>query len=167
MIRGEQKENNHMVTSLNFEPYFATALPETHALLKAANLTLHPSVSRVTLHGSRGLAGGCRSDSDVDLSLIVDRPQTPDVTDPLREVLETTFRHWQADVELDLAVIFDLRNCELACFEQMRWKEQFCQVGGTDCFGLFKTQRGYKGLVTHAGIQVKLMYPCLKIWQRR
>jgi hypothetical protein len=35
-----------------------------------------------------------------------------------------------------------------------------------NCLGLYKTQKGFQGLVTDAGIQVKLMYPCLKIWQR-
>jgi len=156
-----------MLKPLNFEPYFAEALPETYPLIMSANLTVHPAVSRVTLHGSRGLAGGYRPHSDLDLSLIVDAPQTPEMENVLQEVLETTLNHWQADIELDLAVIFDIRNCELACFEQTIWDERFCQVGGIDCFGLYKTQKGFAGLVTNAGIQVKLMYPCLKIWQRR
>lgn len=155
-----------MIKLLNFEPSFASSLPDTHALIKASGLTVHSSVSRVVLHGSRGLAGGYRSDSDLDLSLIVDAAQTLDMDKQLQEVLETTLRHWHASVELDLAVIFDIKNCRLACFEQIRWDEQLCQLGGTDCFGLYKTQKGFNGLVTHAGIQVKLMYPCLKIWQR-
>ena len=37
---------------------------------------------------------------------------------------------------------------------------------GVDCFGLYKTQRGYKGLVINAGVQVKLMYPCLVLWRQ-
>jgi hypothetical protein len=158
---------NNMVNPLNFETYFAEALPETYAIIVSANLTVHPAVSRVTLHGSRGLAGGYRSTSDIDLSLIVDAPQTPDMESLLQEVLETTLNRWQSGVELDLAVIFDIRNCKLACFEQTIWDERFCRVGGIDCFGLYKTQKGFTGLVTNAGIQVKLMYPCLKIWQRR
>jgi hypothetical protein len=162
-----RKAGHNMLKPLNFEPRFADALPETYALLMSANLTVHPAVSRVTLHGSRGLAGGYRSTSDIDLSLIVDAPQTPDLNSVLQEVLETTLKNWQADIEGDLAVIFDIRKCKLACFEQTRWDERFCQVGGIDCFGLYKTQKGFTGLVTNAGIQVKLMYPCLKIWQRR
>jgi hypothetical protein len=35
-----------------------------------------------------------------------------------------------------------------------------------DCFGLYKTQGGYNGLVINAGVQVKLMYPCLMIWRQ-
>ena len=155
-----------MVKPLSFGPYFADALPETYALIMSANLIVHPTVSRLILHGSRGPAGGYRSTSDIDLSLIVDAPQTPDIENWLPEVLETTLSHWQADIELDLAVVFDLRNCKLGCFEQTRWDERFCQVGGMDCFGLYKTQKGFTGLVTNAGIQIKLMYPCLKIWQR-
>jgi len=150
----------------SFEPHFAVALPEAYALIRSSNLTVHPHVARVILHGSRGLAGDYRSDSDIDLSLIVDRPQGPDLEYELQVVLKTTLDHWQASVEPDLAVIFDLRNCKLQCFEQTAWNERLCRLGGVDCFGLYKTQKGFKGLVTNAGIQVKLMYPCLKIWQR-
>lgn len=85
----------------------------------------------------------------------------------LQEVLETTLSHWQANIEPDLAVVFDVRKCALKCFDQSAWNEQTCQLGGVDCFGLYKTQRGFSGWVTDAGIQVKLMYPCLKIWQRK
>ena len=150
----------------DFDPRFAASLPETHALLASSNLTVHPSVARVILHGSRGLAGGYRPDSDIDLSLIIAARQAPDMERQLEDVLETTLGHWQSDIELDLAIIFDLRNCELKCFEQTTWNEQICRLGGVDCFGLYKIQKGFDGLVTNAGIQVKLMYPCLKIWQR-
>lgn len=156
----------NMIKPMNFEPYFVESLPETYALIMSANFLIHPAVSRVTLHGSRGLARGYRPDSDLDLSLIVDAPQTPGLENLLQEVLETTLRDWQAEIELDLAVIFDIRNCRLACFEQMKWDEQFCPHSGIDCFGLYKTQKGFNGLVADAGIQVRLMYPCLKIWQR-
>jgi hypothetical protein len=152
---------------MNFEPNFAQALPETYALIRSANLTVHSAVSRVTLHGSRGLAGGYRSNSDLDLSLIVEITQFPVLENGLQEVLKTTLSSWQSDIELDLAVIFDIRNCGLGCFEQTQWSDGFCQIGGIDCFGLYKTQKGFTGLVANAGIQVKLMYPCLKIWQQR
>jgi hypothetical protein len=155
-----------MLKPLNFQPYFAKALPESHNLIMSANLRLHPAVSRVTLHGSRGLAGSFRPDSDLDLSLIVDAPQESGIERQFQEILETTLSLWQSEVELDLAVIFDVKHCKLACFEQTRWDEQFCKLGGIDCFGLFKTQKGFSGLVTNAGIQVKRMYPCLMIWQR-
>ena len=151
---------------LNFEPHLAAFLPETYALIKSSNRTVHPSVSRVILHGSRGLAGGYRPESDMDLSLIVDAPQGPDIERELQEILETTLDHWQAVIEPDLAVIFDIGDCELKCFEQAAWDEQICKSRGVNCFGLDKTQKGFHGLVSNASVQVKLMYPCLKIWQR-
>ncbi len=54
------------------EGALGSLLPTTYALMLTSNLTLHPTVSRVVMHGSRGLAGGYRPDSDIDLSLIVD-----------------------------------------------------------------------------------------------
>ncbi len=150
----------------NFGPRFVTSLPEVYALLLSSNLTVHPLVSRVTLHGSRGLAGGSRPDSDIDLSLIVERPQGPNPERQLAEILETTLNPWTGTIELDLAVVFDIKACGLKCFDQSAWNEQTCKLGGIDCFGLYKTQKGFNGLVTNAGIQVKLMYLCLKIWQR-
>jgi hypothetical protein len=85
---------------------------------------VHPSVSRVVLHGSRGLAGGHRTDSDIDLSLIVDSPQGKNMESRLQAVLATTLHQWQSAVEPDLAVIFDLKQCGLKCFEQPIWDEQ-------------------------------------------
>jgi hypothetical protein len=85
-------------------------------LLQAANLTVHPSVSRIILHGSRGLAGNCRPISYIDLSLIVDTsPQTSqiDLEDLLHAVFDTTQSALAAAIELDLAIIFDTRKCVL------------------------------------------------------
>ncbi len=153
----------------NFDPEFAVALPETCQLLKASNLTVHPQVSRITLHGSRGLTQNYHPDSDIDLSLLVDIPsQAPpfDIEDVLQAVFEVSWTNWRSPIEVDLAVIFDVRQCALACFDQTIWRDTVCTIGGVDCFGLFKRQRGFSGLVRNAGIQVKRMYPCLKIWQR-
>jgi len=155
--------------ALSFEPQFAASLPATFELLKSARLVIHPGVSRIVLHGSRGLAGGYRPTSDIDLSLIVDplpQPAEVNLESYLHDVLETTSSQWQDRIEPDLAIIFDIQRCGLKCFDQTAWNEQLCAVGGVDCFGLYKIQRGFNGLVTQAGVQVKLMYPCLKIWQR-
>ena len=152
---------------LNFKHDFESTLPQTYALITSGCFVVHPGVSRITLHGSRGLAGGCRCASDIDLSLIVDALRTPNIDGYLQEVIFTTSSHWQGDVELDLAVIFDTRNCGLVCFDQRKWDDRICLIGGRDCFGLYKIQKGFTGLVNNAGIQVPLMYPCLKIWQRR
>lgn len=154
---------------LEFERPLAALLPATYALLRSANLTIHPSVARIILHGSRGLAGGFRPSSDIDLSLIVGAPSElsqSDLEHFLRAVLEITRKHWQGTIALDLAVVFDVQNCELKCFDRSSWDEHLCAKGGADCFGLYKDDKGFKGLVTNAGVQIKLMYPCLKIWQR-
>ena len=126
-------------------------------------------LSRIVLHGSRGLAGGFRPDSDFDLSLIVSIPRgigESEIEPLLHTVYETTFSAWQSPIEPDLAIIFETRPCSLKCFEQTTWQENVCKLGGVDCFGLYKVQKGFNGLVTNAGIQVKRMYPCLQIWRR-
>ena len=158
-----------MMTILDFAPGLAHALPETHALLRNANLVLHPCVSRVVLHGSRGLAGGCRPDSDIDLSLLVDIPTeiAPSALETLLQAaVEITRNSWKAVIEPDLAFIFETRACGLRCFEQAAWSEARCAIGGMDCFGLYKVQKGFDGFVVNAGIQVARMYPCLEIWRR-
>jgi hypothetical protein len=152
-----------------FSPTFVQHLPDTHALLQAADLTIHPSVEWIILHGSRGLAGDSRLNSDLDLCLIVDLSadiQATELAPFLQTVFEITFNAWKSGIELNLAVIFETHACALHCFTQTNWREGLCTIGGMDCFGLYKTQKGFTGLVTNAGIQVKRMYPCLEIWQR-
>lgn len=157
-----------MIKVLEFESRFTSLLPETHALLMFSNLTVHPAVSRIILHGSRGPARKSRPDSDIDLSLIVEpEPAQPDQEWFLEQIYNTTKLSWRGRVDLDLAVVFDIQRCELDCFDQVVWTNQICQLGGTDCFGLYKIGKGFNGLVRDAGIQVKLMYPCIKIWQRK
>ncbi len=156
-----------MIRITRFEDTLARLLPETHALLRSANLVLHPAVARITLHGSRGLAGGYRQDSDVDLCLIVDSgrlPPEPGRAALLRSVLATTLACWQGRVEADLAAVFDARGCGLRCFERAQHVELDCG-GGVDCFGLYKVQRGFDGYAAGSGLQVGLMYPCLTIWR--
>jgi hypothetical protein len=157
-----------MKNDLIFEHELETLLPETYSLLKSGGLAVHDSVSRVILHGSRGPKGGARPDSDIDLSLIVDsRALTrPYMESTRHDILQTTLSNWQSPIELDLAVVFDIRNCGLKCFNRTSWDEHFCSQSGINCFGLYKTQRGYNGLVVNAGVQIKLMYPCLRILQR-
>lgn len=157
-----------------FLPAFASRLPGTHRLLLSANLTVHSLVRGVVLHGSRGYAGGCRPDSDIDLSLLVDTPPVSSLTELeawLHEIISTTLDSWQADIEPGLAIVYDTRGCGLTCFDQAAWDELLCPERGgaasVDCFGLYKTQKGFRGLVQNAGVQVKRMYPCMKIWERQ
>jgi hypothetical protein len=158
--------NNTPVPIMNFESQLSELLPDTYALLRTANLVVHPLVSKIILHGSRGLAGGYHPNSDIDLSLIVDVSEDQVRETLFQEITLTTLDNWQASIEADLAVIHDLKNCGLKCFEQTKWQQEFCRLGGMDCFSLYKIQKGFHGFVTYAGIQVRLMYPCLKIWRR-
>lgn len=156
-------------TVLEFLAGFASSLPATARLLAEGNLVVHPAVTRVVLHGSRGLAGGSRADSDVDLSLAVDYTPGDRTAGAalLREVIETSLAGWVGPVALDLAVVFDVRRCRLACFEKVEWnQDDSCAIGGVDCFGLYKTQKGFPGFVENSGVQVRLMHPCLVIWRR-
>lgn len=161
------KDNSLSMTIHDFQPEFKTSLPETYALISTANLVVHPLVSQIVLHGSRGLPGGSRLHSDVDLSLITDLPESQISESLFYDITRTTLDHWDSPIEVDLAVIFDLKRCGLKCFEQTTWQEGFCPLGGVDCFGIYKIQKGFHGFITNAGIQGRLMVPCLKIWQRR
>ena len=154
---------------LEFYPQLAVVLPETYVLLRSANLTVHPRVRSIVLHGSRGLVNQYRADSDIDLSLVVDVPGDADSEklELLKTIYETTLSHWSSNIELDLAVVFDIHQCQLRCFDQNMWEPEVCGIGGLDCFGLYKIGKGFHGLVTHAGVQVQKMYPCLTIWERR
>jgi hypothetical protein len=157
-----------MIKIQQFHNDLPSRLPETHALLIQANLCIHPAVERVVLHGSRGLAGSYRPDSDIDLSLLVDTRRLPpgsDLGDFLADVIHTSLAQWRGTIELDTAAIFDTRDCCLRCFDQTAYDEQLCSKEGPDCFGIYKTQKGFDGFVRGFGLQVKQMYPCLVIWR--
>ncbi len=155
-----------MAHTFIFKSQLAELLPQTYSLLRSANLVIHPLVSQIVLHGSRGPAGGWRPDSDMDLSLIVDGSDGQITEALFYDITRTTLDNWRSPTNVDLVVIYDLKKCGLKCFEQVTWQQDFCQFGGVDCFGLYKIQKGFHGFVTGAGIQVRLMYPCLKIWHR-
>lgn len=155
----------------HFDAEIAARLPEACALLRSSRLAVHPAVTRVTLHGSRGLAGGSRPDSDIDLSLLVETPAPPPVDDALesllREVITATLSRWQGPVEADLAAVFPLRSCGLSCFQWTDYDPALCAGLGVDCFGLYKLQKGFSGFVLGAGIRVERMYPCITVWSRQ
>lgn len=139
-----------MIKVTEFENEFTNLLPETYNLLRSANLIVRHSVQGIILHGSRGLAGGYRPDSDVDLSLIVSTSQLSnglDLDGFLREVLEITLGYWQSTIKPDLAAIFDTKNCDLKCFDKTTFDERACKIGGIDCFGIYKIQKGFNGFV--------------------
>jgi hypothetical protein len=156
-----------VIAVTDFEPQLAALCPETARLLQDAALAVHPCVTAITLHGSRGPAGDYRPDSDVDMCLIVDTAgvtERAELAALLRAVLNTTLENWQGVIEADLAAVYDRQGCGLSCFEQPAWDEVRCEIGGQDCFGLYKIQRGYEGFVEQ-GIEVPKMYPCLVAWR--
>jgi hypothetical protein len=108
----------HIVT---FKSQLAELLPQTYSLLRSANLVIHPLVSQIVLHGSRGPAGGCRPDSDIDLSLIVDGSEEQITEALFYDITRTTLDNWRSPTNVDLAVIYDLKKCGLKCFEQTTW----------------------------------------------
>jgi predicted nucleotidyltransferase len=153
-----------------FAPELARLLPETHALLQAAHLVVHPAVGRVVLTGSRGVRGAPRPDSDVDLSLVVAGAALP-ADEPTREqllraVLETTLSAWRGPVECDLAAVYDERGCDLLCFSGQRDAAPECPGGGGCRFGIYKLQKGFAGDVPWAIIELPKIYPLLEIWRR-
>ena len=156
-----------MIALTDFELQLPALCPETARLLRTAALTVHPRVTAITLHGSRGPAGGYRSDSDVDMCLIVDTTGVTGRAEQaalLRAVLDTTLGHWQGAVEADLAAAYDRQSCGLSCFEHLSWDEVRCTIGRQDCFGLYKIQRGYDGFVEQ-GVELRKMFPCVVIWR--
>jgi hypothetical protein len=158
-----------MRTITTFEPDFQKLLPETYAIVSAANLTVHDAVTMVVLEGSRGLEGKPRPDSDVDVSLLVDGTALPP-DDParealLRDVIDTTLDHWRGAVELDTAAVFDIGH-GLALFEQRYYDETFLPECADGRFGIYKTQKGFNGYVPPSVIDLKLVYPMLVIWRR-
>lgn len=153
---------------INLSSDLKIRLPATYDLL-ADHLVLHPSVVQVCLTGSRGLAGCSRPDSDIDLTLIV-LPEAGLVREDLAELCEQVLAasqdNWDGPVELDMAVVFDVRGCGLTCLSGETAAENTCRIGGVDCFGLYKTQRGFSGFVENAGVQVNRIYPNMVVYHR-
>ncbi len=132
---------------------------ETYRILQAGNLVIHPSVTAVVLEGSRGPNNCYRPNSDIDLSLIVEPGGLevgPELGHLLNDVLQTTLKNWHGEVELDLAAVFDTQECGLKCFGQSgSFDLSICGGSGRDCFGIYKTQRGFTGFVPPFGVLVE------------
>ncbi len=179
---------NHIITDLEEKQ-----LNETAQILRHGNLTLHPVIAAISIHGSRGPKGGFRPDSDLDLSLILKKNVNP-TEDLCSEALLLTLDNWQSkvkpgsryggakpdelcggeetdsrhyEVELDCVVVFDKRGCGLKCFDSEefdieKFDKNICK-DGTDCLGLYKMQRGFKGFVPECGVKVEMMFPFVKV----
>lgn len=143
-------------------------LPVTYRIFESSTLVVHPYVYKVMLTGSRGLAGNYREDSDIDLSLLVERSRIEIESEEktLNEILNVTLLAWESSVELDTVAIFDISSCGLDCFDCTTFQDRICNEKGIDCMGLYKTQKGFKGYVPKAGIDIQKVYPMITVWER-
>jgi hypothetical protein len=113
---------NRPIQITEFDPTFNMYLPKIAKWLTNCNLNIHPSVELIVLHGSRGLSQNYRSDSDIDLSLLVPFSSPPAVNtvleNTLREVAEVTENNWNSSIQLDLAIVFPRKRCDFTCFRR-------------------------------------------------
>ncbi len=153
----------------DFAQELKDTLPETYRLLKEAHLKVHPNVRRITLHGSRGPAGGCRNDSDIDLSLVTDIDNTKLPEEALgrllKSVLLATLESVRCPVELDAVAIYDRNGCGLSCFDINSYDDLRCEKEAKGCMGIYKIQKGFDGFVPPI-VKVSGMYPFMTIWNR-
>ncbi|MBN2321732.1 MAG: hypothetical protein JXR49_21815 [Acidobacteria bacterium] len=148
----------------NFKNLSTNNLFETEKILKESNLVVHSSITRIVLMGSRGLLGGFRQDSDIDLGFIL-HPDLEPRESLCRKANELSLSHWTGSVALDTAIVFDKMGCGLPCFEKQEYNPELCNYG-KDCIGLFKIQKGFSGFVPDIGLEVKNIYPILIIWEK-
>jgi hypothetical protein len=147
---------------MEFKNLATNNLSETEKILKDGNLVVDDSVCKIALMGSRGLQGGFRPDSDIDLGLILHPGFAPD-DNTCRKANELTLSKWKGGIELDTAIVFDKMGCGLPCYEKQKFDPALCNHG-KDCVGLFKIQKGFSGFVPAIGLEVKNIYPILIIW---
>ena len=144
-------------------------LPETYDILINSGLMIHPYVYKVVLTGSRGLANSYRKNSDIDLSLLFEKrnlKSEENEENVLKDVLKITLSSWRSAIELDTAVVFDICNCQLRCFDCETSNENLCKEKGIDCFGLYKIQKGFNGYVPRMGIDLARIYPMITVYEK-
>ena len=154
---------------VEINPFIRERLPQTYEILTNSGLMVHPDVYKVILTGSRGLAGNFREDSDVDLSLLLDKRDLKSKEEEetlFQNVLLITLSSWKSPIELDTVVVYDIGNCNLSCFDWETSKEKRCQGKGIDCFGLYKIQKGFRGYVPKIGIDIERIYPIMAVYER-
>ncbi len=145
-------------------------LPLTYDILNESQLIVHPYIYKIVLSGSRGLSNSYREDSDIDLSLLVDSKLLnlePNPKKVLKEILDITLENWTSNVELDTVAVFDINHCNLKCFNYESFSENICKIGGVDCLGLYKIQKGFNGYVPKIGINIEKMSPTITVWNRK
>jgi len=154
---------------IKFSDSLKEKLPVAFNLLQKSNLAAHEFVEHIILSGSRGPRGGFRNDSDIDLTLIADSGKLKESANEektLNEILNVTLENWKSEIELDSAVVFDISGCGLKCLLTGEHSGTICNGSGRDCFGLYKIQKGFNGYVRNYGIEIKKIFPVMRIWSR-
>ena len=136
-------------------------LSATADLLAASGFSVHPSVAAVVVEGSRGLKNSFRADSDLDIGLVLDPAEAP-TAQLCTQIIHHSLSHWQSDIELDLAVLFDKNACGIVCLQRSSANGLACGKG-TDCLGIFKLQKGFSGFVPNLGLTIEMTLPALYI----
>jgi hypothetical protein len=80
------------------------------------------------------------------------------------EVINDTISTWTSIVEIDIAVVYDKLQCGLRCFQITSIESLKCKLIKPDCFGVYKTQKGFNGFVPDIGLSIEKVYPMLQIW---
>ena len=158
-----------MISIEEFEPDFAKVFPDLCELFKRVPLCVHEGVTKITLQGLCGAPGEIKDNSELDLRLLVDEEQYPDVRQDeelLKDIIYTTMASWREKIRLDLTVVFDTRNCDLKCFGERSYNPKICVGGGYDCFGMYKIKDdGNPGFVLSTGNNIRYIYPCITVWK--
>jgi predicted nucleotidyltransferase len=143
-------------------------LPQTYKILTSGGLLIDDRIKAVFISGSRGPAGGFRPDSDIDISLVLDREK---ISNPyenetvLNSILSKTLKNWISKIELDTAIIFDIEDCDFECFLKC-FNSNDCEKESADCFGIYKIQKGFDGFVPQFGVEVRKVFPIRIVWKR-
>ncbi len=157
-----------MIIVSEFEPDFVQSFPELAEIFRRAPLTVHEGVAKVSVHGLTNDVYLAGDNFVLDLRLLVDYEQYPDVRheeELLKEMIFTTMADWREKIKLDITVIFDTRNCNLICFNEHAYNPTICKGGGLDCFGMYKIEDGIPGFIYSSGMNVKYIYPCNIVWK--
>ena len=142
-------------------------LPETYKILKSGNLVVDEKIKAVFLSGSRGPANSFKTNSDIDITMILDNElinNPENCEEKLKQIIRYTIDNWIHEIELDTVLIYDNNHCDLKCF--LENDISTCKCEKTDCFGLYKIQKGFKGFVPKMGIDSREVFPIVMIWKR-
>lgn len=143
-------------------------LPATYDIIVAGNLTIDDRIKMAFISGSRGPSYCYHPKSDIDISLVLDQEMISDPVqceNDLAEIIELTVNNWKSPVEIDIALLFTINNCDFECFYTFP-EDYRCKLKSPDCFGIYKIQKGFNGFVPKRGVDIDKVFPIEMIWSR-